>query len=291
MSLGDLFEELECSSDNTKDRYEIQRAPFAWPGGKSRSIKHLLDILPYRDVWVEVCGGSGVVTLNRKPSKLEVFNDRDAGVTAFYRCIRNKDKSNQLADWLEATIHSREDWVWCKETWENCQDDVERAGRWLYLITYSFGSIGRNFGRAINPPGNFAGKLREKCKYLSAIHHRFKNIQVENLDAIRCLKDYDSPKTVFYIDPDYNTDRGLYKNKMDAPYHRRLLDQVFSCSGYVAVSGYTNPLFESNDWDARYCWESFASIQSVAGVGNCKEHIVNQKRASAEEVLWVKEAS
>lgn len=288
--LYDMFESLE-SSTTDYDRYEIIRAPFAWPGSKFRSLKHLLPLLPMRKGFCDVCGGSGVVTLNRPKSKIEILNDRHAGVTSFYRCLRDPTKTEKLTQWVEKTVHSREEWITCKKTWENVNDDVERAGRWWYMITYSFGALGRNFGRSTGST-TFAGKLRNRANELWAIHERLKYVQIENMDAIQLLKDYDSPEMVFYVDPDYNTDASVYKHRMKADYHRDLLEQIFQCQGFVAVSGYEQPLFENQDWDDRHEWEVYSSIQSINGEGNYKEHRKDfDKRSKAKEVLWIKEAS
>ena len=284
MSLEDLFDELEA---NTSPR-QVLRAPFGWPGGKSRSLDYIIPKLPNRKIWVDVFGGSGAVTLARHKSKLEVFNDRYSGVVAFYRCVKHRKKFDALCDWLEHTVHSREDFVWSKETWENCEDDVERAARWYYMVSYSFGGLGRNFGRATSPSGTLSGKIRNNLKLFPKIHDRFKNIQVENQDWYQCLCDYDSPDTVFYLDPPYiDADSGIYKEK-DVDYYA-LIRAVFNCEGFVALSGYSNPVFENQDWDERYEWESYVSIQSLGGKGNYKDNIHHlEQRKKAKEVLWIK---
>jgi DNA adenine methylase len=289
----DMFAELDRLSDD-KPRQKILRAPFGWVGGKSRSIKHLLEHIPYRSSFIDVFGGSGAVTLAREKSKLEVFNDAYSGVTAFYSVVRDPDLFERLLDRLDLTVHSREDFLLCKETWKNTNDPVERAARWYTLIQYSFGSIGRNFGRATSGGrGGMAGKIRNKLKYFPEIHARFRNVQVENLDWEVCMRDYDNGDAVFYCDPPYvDVNRGTYKSEMSIERHRDFLDVVFQCSGFVAVSGYSNPIYENQDWDDRFEWESFVSIQSMAYTEtNKKEQLKGQEsRTHATEVLWIKEA-
>src|SRR5690606_25089106 len=113
-SMSDLFSHL-CSlgsHDQPNRDIDVQRAPFGWVGGKSRSITNLLPLLPQRDKWVDVFGGSGVVTLNRQPAKiLDVYNDRYSGVVAFYRFLHDKDKLEQLCDRLRFTLHARAEFV------------------------------------------------------------------------------------------------------------------------------------------------------------------------------------
>lgn len=282
-----------------QNRYEergdyILRAPFSYPGGKSRSIKSILPNLPETSVYAEPFGGSGSVLLARKPSKLEVFNDRYAGVVAFYRCISDSNKMNKLIDRLELTVYSREDFHWCKDTWQHSElDDVERAARWFYMISTSFGSLGRNFGRTVKPTSSVVHKIGNKIKQFPIIHERFKNVQIENLDWSHILHDYDSHDTVFYCDPPYvDAYKGTYKYEMTIEDHQRFINNVFCLKGFVAISGYANPLYDNQNWDNRLEWDSYVSIQAGALVEtNHKTHLQDiDKRGHAKEILWIKEA-
>lgn len=286
----EIFDDMEAQTSRSKD--VIVQAPFAWPGGKSLSVRTIIPQLPYRDAYVEVCGGAGWVLLNRAKSKLEVFNDRHAGITAFYRCLKDPEKFQRLCDWLELTIHSREEFVWNKQNWPNYQDDVERAARWYYMIMYSFGSLGRNFGRSIKTNCKFAGKIRDKLVHFEEIHERFRDVQVENLDWKDCMLDYDSHETVFYVDPDYlGTSKGIYQHQWTPDMHQDLLETIFTrIKGFVAVSGIASPLYDKYPWDNRFSWEAFRTIKSVTSGGNNKEHLAGQEeRAHDTELLFVKE--
>jgi len=280
-----LFDGLDSVS-GSKDS-KILRAPFGYPGGKSRSVKEILPYLPYRERYIEPFGGSAAILLARQPSKLEVYNDRYGGVVAFYQCMRDPKMFIALCEWLGLTIHAREEFVKCKETWENVNDPVERAARWYYMIQSSFGSIGRNWGRQTSR-SSMAGKIRNKLEFFPDIHARFKKVQVENQDWEDCIRDYDSHDAVIYCDPPYvDVNRGTYKNEMSIGRHRDLIKMIFSLDACVAVSGYSNPLYEENKWDARYEWEAFVSIQSIVpSEGNRKK--THDKREHAKEVLWVK---
>lgn len=287
--LLNMFEDLDRNAEQ-RTRETILRAPFKYPGGKSRSIDKILPRLPYRGVYVEPFGGSAAILLARHPSKLEVFNDRYAGVVAFYRCLRDPSRMTKLCEAIELTVHSREDFI-INRDWQNPDDDVERAFRWYYMTEYSFAGLGRNFGRSTSARARLVS-IRDKLPLFPKIHDRFKRVQVENQDWYDCIIDYDSPDTVFYIDPPYiDADTGIYKSKMTHDDHRHLLDVIIHLQGFVAVSGYSNPIYENQDWDNRHEWESYVSIQSQAYTEtNFKAHLKGMdKRSTAKEVLWVKE--
>ena len=88
-----IFEQLEEESTSFNPS-QIIKAPFPYPGAKTRSLKQIIPLLPYRDSYIEPFGGTGAVLLARNPSPLEVLNDRYMGINAFYRCIRDKENRN-----------------------------------------------------------------------------------------------------------------------------------------------------------------------------------------------------
>lgn len=294
-SLKDIFAELNGLDDHDEQiRETYRRAPFGWPGGKWRSLSNLLPRLPYRNSYIETCGGSGIVLLNRTPSKLEVFNDRFSGVTAFYLCLQDRQLQEELAERLKHFIHSREMFIWARDSWDTCGDTVERAARWFYSVKTSFGSIGRNWGRATESVGMIGPKLREAIPEFKWVHWRIKDVQIDNLDVIQCIKDYDKPDSVTYIDPDYDgTARGHYVHNMDKAKHIEIINHVMNGQGFFAISGYPNPLYDDPvwKWTARYSWESFVSAGPAAftETNNKKELEADFVRSYATEILWVKD--
>ena len=123
----DLFS-LFCSMDDHEHkREEYIWAPFPYPGAKSRSLDHILPHLPYRNTYIEHFGGSGVVLLSRHESKLEVFNDRYSGVTQFYRTLRDPILEAKLLERVRLCLHSREEFMFCRDTWLACDDPIERS--------------------------------------------------------------------------------------------------------------------------------------------------------------------
>lgn len=287
---------MESELHVPKSREEYVRAPFGWPGGKWHSLEHLLRIIPVRKTWVEVCGGSGILSLNRRPSTLEVFNDRHAGVTAFYRCIRDPIKFRELVNRLRLIVHSREEFVWCRDSWDSMgpggpHNDIERAARWYYMVRMSFSQLGRNFGRATSGRPQQAKAINRSVNRFGIIHDRFSTFQIENLDAIQCIRDYDSPDTVFYVDPDYiGTDPGIYAYRVQ---HELLLDTIENSKGYFAVSGYAHPMYDSRTWDARHTWGVMVSSQGLAfseEIGRAEMENFADRGKKVEEVLWVRES-
>ena len=292
-NLLDIFDDLSRDDEDApRSRDIIKHMPFGYPGGKQRSIDYILPHLPYRDIYVSVFAGSAVDLFARDPSKLEVLNDRYSGIVSFFRVIRDPAKYQRFTDRIQLTPYAREEFVDSK-SWENVDDDVERAARWYCMVSMSFAGLGRNFGRSTSPRGVIAGKHVNRLKYFSHIHERLKRIQIENLDWLQCMQDYDSPETVFYCDPPYiDAHPGTYVHEMSREDHHRLLNFIFVCKGFVALSAYQNNVYDACNWDDVLTWEVHTTMESlVFNKGNKKAHIEGKEtRGTVTECLYIKEA-
>lgn len=282
MNPNDLFNMMNDIESTHEPTGTILRPPFGWPGGKQKCVEQIKKHLPYRNTYVEPFAGSAAVLLSRSKSRLEVLNDRYSGISCFYRCLR--DKPEELIDRLSMSINSKEEFYYCKQTWENCEDPVERAARWYYMLSYSFGSMGRHWLRNFNA---HAGKLLNRLPSFREIHERLKDVQIDNCDWYDCLIDYDSKDTVFYIDPPYlDTPTGTYKHNMSKQDHVNLLNTIHGLDGFVAISGHGDPLYEQYEWDDRI---EFVKQYSIGGMTDKDgyERDLNQ-RPKDKEVLWIK---
>ena len=284
-----MFQEIDDVTMVKAKREEYQRCPIPYPGGKSRVLKNIIPHLPYRDSYIEPFGGSGAVLIARRPSELEVFNDRFAGVVAFYRCIRDSTKALELVNRLKDTLHAREEFMWCRDTWRNCKEDVERAARWYYSLVYSFGTLGRNFGRSTKDDSQLPKKMAKHLLDFDLIHNRLKNCLIENQDWRGIVSDFDHDEAVFYIDPPYyGTYRGTYEYELTKQDHVDLLDHIMKMKGFVALSGYANELYDSYSWDERHVFHTTVSAKAMAFHDENNKESGSQSRDRSEEILWIK---
>ncbi|WP_188878558.1 DNA adenine methylase [Halarchaeum nitratireducens] len=99
--------------------------PFRWYGGKYSHLKWLLPQLPEAHRYVEPFGGSGAVLLNRDPSPVEVYNDRDSDVTNFFKVLR--DNRDELLEKIALTPFSREEFEHAIERQGDDLSDIEQA--------------------------------------------------------------------------------------------------------------------------------------------------------------------
>jgi DNA adenine methylase len=81
-----------------------------------------------------------------------------------------------------------------------------------------------------------------------AAAHRLSHVQLENDDVKEVIKRYDTPKTLFYLDPPYlhGGERTVvkgYANEFSHLMHRDLCDIANRSSGMFIVSGYKSSLY------------------------------------------------
>lgn len=288
--MSDFLSELLALNDSEDSREGYIRAPFGYPGAKSRSLDFILPHLPYWNTYIEPFGGSGAVLLARNPSKLEVFNDKFSGVTSFYRVIRDNISMNKLLDRLQLCLHSREEFIWSRDTWKDCEDPIERAARWYYMVVTSFGSLGRNFGRSTRGKSQIPQKIKNNLKLFPELHLRLLNVQIENQDWRMMFKDYDNSQTVWYLDPPYyKTTLGQYECDMSSEEHLELLERIQHLEGFVALSGYSNPLYNNLKWkwDRILEWKSLKTSVPLANTETNYQK-EKQERYSAIETLYIK---
>jgi DNA adenine methylase len=183
-----------------------------YPGGKYFFARWIISHFPpgYENLmYVEVFGGMGWVLLKKKPSKIEVFNDINGDIVTVFTQVR--DNTEELQRWLFWTPYSRTLFRVLQTKWKNREfkNDLERAGIFIYLLCTSYGG---KYYSTFTAPGKKVNTYRpftpiagynSLIDNLTHIAHRLRNVIIENLDYRELLSKYDTPNTLFYLDPPY----------------------------------------------------------------------------------------
>lgn len=206
------------------------RAPFGWVGGKSLLAKHIIPLMPSHLRYVEVFGGALSVFYQKEPSKVEIVNDINSALINLHRIIRTRPDS--LSAELNSMFRSRELFYSIKDGKIKPRNEIQKAAFYFYLISISFGSKGDNFAM---------GKSRShKSIYrdFNVYSRRLKRALIENLSYERLIKEYDSPETLFYVDPPYVGTENYYKmiNGFTMRDHENLADILKSIKGKFMLS-------------------------------------------------------
>ena len=226
--------------------------PIQWFGGKSKWVGWLLPLVPEHAVYVEPFGGAAALLFAKPPAPLEVYNDIDSGLVNLYRVLRDPEKFERFLRLAALTPYSREECDYLSRTWDESQDDVERAWGFFVVARMSFaGSFGHGWSNSVTHSRR--GMAGAVSRYLSAIerlpevHERLKRVQIEHGDFRHVIEAYDSEETFFYVDPPYiHATRGgvRYRYEMTDDDHRDLVELLLGIKGKAMLSGYQHPVYE-----------------------------------------------
>jgi DNA adenine methylase len=266
------------------------RPALRYLGGKWKLAPWIIRHFPPHRVYVEPFGGAASVLLRKARAKGEVYNDIDDDVVNLFAVLRDPIAGSELARLCALTPFARAEF---DAAYEPADEPVERARR---LLVRSFMGFGSCASRADRTTGWRAGlrlddasAARDWAGYPVAVEQlcrRLAGVTIEHRPAGDVLASYDSPATLFYVDPPYvHATRSAkrtraapsngYTHELSDADHGALLDQLTGLDGMVVVSGYPHPLYEA----ALAAWRRVETKAMADGA------------RARTEVLWINPAA
>ncbi|MBL4951050.1 DNA adenine methylase [Neobacillus sp. YIM B02564] len=230
----------------------VLKSPINWFGGKYYMANKIIEIFPEHKVFVEVFGGSGQLTFSKQPSEIEIYNDIDSGLVSFFSILRDDIKSKKLIDKIHLTPFSREEFYNCRDTWRQETDEIEKVRKWYVTVMQSFSTSMQSWKPTKSKSRR--GMAQSVSQWLGHIENnlplaveRMKMLQVENVDFKELLKKYDSPDTLFYLDPPYiHETRKMtytYEHELENERHTELVKILLNLKGKCILSGYDHEIY------------------------------------------------
>ena len=172
-----------------------------WMGGKRYLAKQILPLFKPHTTYVEpFCGGAALFFM-KEPAKVEVINDVNGELVNLYRVVKHHlDEFLRQFRWA---LVSRQEYLWQQKANPETLTDIQRAARFFYLQKLAFGGkvVGQSFGTAATTPPRL--NLLRLEESLSDAHLRLSRTTIKRLDWRECIRRYDRPSTLFYLDPPY----------------------------------------------------------------------------------------
>ena len=131
-------------------------------------------------------------------------------------------------------------------------DEIERAHKWFFLVRMAFSGFFGKTGASFAYQRNFAQQLANAVADFEIVFDRLRHVQIENDIWEIVIERYDSPDTMFYLDPPYihaTRSDGEYQHEMTDADHNRLVDMLLGVQGKVLLSGYDHEIYERLGWD------------------------------------------
>jgi len=238
-----------------------------WYGGKGKIRNKLMPLLDYypHDRYVEPFGGGASILLAKTPVDVEVYNDIDAGLSNFFFVISSPELFPQFYRQVVLVPYSRVLFDECLENWSYQTDRVDMAVMWFVVARASFsGMFGHSFSSStFSVSRGMAGSVARWLSCLDSLpqfHSRLKRVQVENQDWKTILTRYDSPTTLFYLDPPYpHSTRQSFKSRKIDRYSYELTEEdhldiaktLLNIKGHAVLSSYPGHHYDvllESDW-------------------------------------------
>jgi DNA adenine methylase len=224
----------------------MARSPLIWFGGKGRVANRIIELMSDHKVYVEPFGGAAHVIAQKPPSKNEIYNDIDGNLVNFLMTVREDTQS--FIKSVESLPYSRELYEKWKVEPLHELDNFERAVRFFYLNRSGI-SGGNNENRArtgwrhsVSASQNPARGYHGAIAAIESFAERMKNVMIEKQDFREIITKYDSPDTLFYVDPPYIGREKYYAGGFTEQDHRDLAKLLSGIQGKVIVSYYEDPL-------------------------------------------------
>jgi DNA adenine methylase len=231
-------------------------APVTWHGGKARLARKIVALFPPHQSYVEPFGGGASVLIAKQPSEIEVYNDLDQGLTNLFRVLRNPTLFRKLVWALENTPYSRSEFQLSQSP---AIDPVEAARRLVVRQRQSYGGRGERWSFCIKDAhagtASAVRRWHRGIEQLPFVHDRFRSVQIECADWRVVMDRYDTPKSVFFLDPPYHPLTrvgGEYQHEFSCNDHHGLIERVLTGRGMFVLSGYEH---ESYTRLERYGWK------------------------------------
>lgn len=202
-----------------------------WIGGK-RLLRETVSRLIPADIssYIEPFGGGGwVLFYYHRWAALEVYNDLDNRLVGLFRVV--KYHPCELAREMNYLFYSREQFLSLMQN--PGETDIQKAARFMFILSRSFGGNGKNFGTSYECSIKSAGGIIERVEKISK---RLDKVIIENLSAMDLIPQYDTENAFFYCDPPYSSGAGYAVVSAVKFEHERLRDTLKNIKGRFLLS-------------------------------------------------------
>lgn len=228
-----------------------KRPALRYFGGKWKIAPWIIQHFPAHTTYVEPYGGAASVLLRKPPAPIEVYNDIYSEVVNFFTVLR--EHTEKLIHAITLTPYSRAEFVAAQQP---ATSPLERARR-FYI--WSWQGRGRP---GITEPGGwrFMARLSRSQTpahdwhnngHLWTVAARLKQVHIEHDTAQNIITRYDSPETLFYIDPPYPLEvrsqrwTKAYTHEMTDNDHHELAQLLHTIQGAAIISSKPSSLYDN----------------------------------------------
>lgn len=264
-------------------------------GGKWQLRHWVLEHLPPHQFYAEPFAGAASILLAKDPApKGEIINDLNRDVVNLFGILRDQRFGDELLRQLGLTPYSKAEFELAREP---SDQTIERARR--FVVRSFMGITVAGMDKTLEGKAGATGFRMENVSItktdssgrptfrncaaewdnwrqaLPAIVERLQRVMIYEMDAIKFIRQMDSPETLLYVDPPYcHSTRSTTRYSKEFTEHDHLADVLADCKAKVVLSGYPCPQYEI--LEVLYGWKRVE-----------KDYRANMSLERRTECLWI----
>jgi DNA adenine methylase len=236
------------------------KPPFQYHMGKNMMARHIVPMIPPHRIYCEPFVGSAAIFFAKHPAKIEVLNDLNANLVAFYKAA--KEDSIHLLQRIRSTPYSCRHFEQARKILQSSAGHSDLTRAWAVFTVYNmamFGDPQKSF--KVSKRDNVSAAYLGKKQRLIAMAGRLDHTVLECRDALKVIQMFDDPDAFFFVDPPYYN-AGIGTENYTADDFTALLDMLAGLSGCFLLTCYDNEIIRSatarHRWHTRYVKRTLA---------------------------------
>ena len=209
-------------------------SPIFYMGNKYKLLKQILPLFPTKcEVFYDLFGGSGVVSMNYKGTVKNVYNELNPNIVQLVKMITTSDLE-ELDKYYKEKIkqynletcsikakdrQSREGYNRRRDAYNKLREDYNKSEKRDYrdlflLICYSINHLIRfNRNNEFNVSSGADSYNEKNYRKMKNMQNEFKNVELWNKDFFDINFNRIEPNDFVYLDPPYSNTEAVYNEK------------------------------------------------------------------------------
>ena len=213
---------------------KYKRSPIFYMGNKYKLLKDLISLFPNScDVFVDLFGGSGVVSMNYQGTQKTIYNEFNKNIVELIKMIVNNEPQELDEYWKEQRNKyglkifsvttsekiTREEYVNRRVAFEKFRKDYNQSAnkdyRDLFLLScYSINHLIRfNQNNEFNASNGNNSYNDKNYQQICDMHESFKNVEIVNGNAFDFNFSILTESSFVYVDCPYSGTEAIYNGK------------------------------------------------------------------------------
>lgn len=267
------------------------KTPVTYYGGKQTMLKHIRPLIPEHNLYTEAFAGGAALFFDKEPSNIEVINDLNGELVNFYKTVVSDFEGVKKE--VDKTLHCRNHHAHAQYIYKNSGwfSDVQRAWALFVLSKTSFASqLDNSFGFDKAKPAMPKKLYFAKEAFNNDLKARLDKTTIEQDDALKVIKRYDTKESFHFVDPPYvGTNMGHYSGMFNNESLLNLLKLLVTIEGKFMLTMFPNETIQNfanaNGWKVIEVERSISACKASSRRKQVEWIVLNYEPERSQDVV------